>query len=116
VNLRATAVAAVSLASGLALFVAATGPVRGILGDVLVVVFLVASLAAVRLGRPWTRVLAVGVLSVGLELVQGLHLFGPDSPWLVHLVLGATFDPLDLVAYAVGLAIAAALERWFWAP
>lgn len=103
-----------TLAAGLLLFVGATGMVRGFGGDILVVVFLTASLAAVGLGRPASRLLAVGALSVGLELLQGLHLVGPGSPWLVHLVLGSTFDPWDLLAYGVGLGIAAGLERWGW--
>jgi hypothetical protein len=114
VNLRAAGVAGITLAAGLTLFVAARGPFRGLVGDVLVVVFLVAALAAVGLGSPRSRLVGVGVLSVGLELLQGLHLVGPESPWILHLVLGSTFDPLDLAAYAVGLALAHALERWFW--
>lgn len=113
-NLRAGAVAIVTLAAGLALFAWARGPLRGIVGDVLVVVFLVAGLATVQLGRPASRLVGVACLSVGLELLQGLHLVGPGSPWLLHLILGSTFDPLDLAAYGVGLAVAAVLEHRAW--
>lgn len=113
-NPRAAGVATITLAAGLTLFVAARGSFRGLVGDVLVVVFLVAALATFDLGSPRSRLAAVGALSVGLELLQGLHLVGPGSPWLLHLLLGSTFDPLDLVAYGVGLALAHALERWFW--
>ncbi|MEQ1508152.1 MAG: DUF2809 domain-containing protein [Myxococcota bacterium] len=106
-------VAGGTLAAGLGLFWAAHGPIRGFGGDVLVVVFLDAALATVSLGTPLARLGAVGLLSVGLESLQGLHLVGPDAHWLVHLILGSTFDPLDLAAYAIGLGIAAALEqRW----
>ncbi|MEQ1565757.1 MAG: DUF2809 domain-containing protein [Myxococcota bacterium] len=113
-NGRAAAVGALSLAAGIALFLWARGPVRGALGDVLVVVFLVASLAAVGVGSARSRLLGVGALAVGLESLQGLHLVGPDAPWIAHLVLGSTFDPLDLLAYLGGSIVAAGLERW-WA-
>ena len=106
-------VAAISLALGLLLFVAVRGPVRGFGGDILVIVFLVASLATVKLGTPRLRLAAVGGLAVGLELLQGLRLVGPDAPWIAHLVLGSTFDPMDLLAYGLGLCVAYGLERWW---
>jgi hypothetical protein len=111
--LRRAAVAGVSLALGLLLFVAVRGPVRGFAGDILVVVFLVAALATVRLGSPTWRLVGVGTLAMGLELLQSLHLVGPGSPWLAHLLLGSTFDPWDVVAYGLGLGVAWALERWW---
>lgn len=113
-NRRAAATAVVLGAAGLLLFRFGRGDLRGWVGDVLVVVFLAALPAAARLGRPWQRLLAVGILSVGTELFQGLHLVGPGSHWLLHLTLGSTFDPWDLLMYAVGLAVAVAAERW-WA-
>lgn len=113
----AAAVAATSLTAGLLLFAFVHGPVRGSVGDVLVVVFLDAALAAGCLaagvdGRRagWARLAGVGALSVGLELLQGLHLVGKDAPWVLHLVLGATFDPWDLLWYAIGLWFAAGFE------
>lgn len=106
-------VAAISLALGLLLFVAVRGPVRGFAGDVLIIVFLVASLATLQLGTPARRLAAVGGLAVGLELLQGLKLVGPGSPWIAHLVLGSTFDPMDLLAYGLGLCVAWGLERWW---
>jgi hypothetical protein len=114
-NWRALVVAIVTLAAGLALFKWGTGPVRGTGGDVGVIVFGVAGLAAVGLGSPRTRLLALGIAGVGAELLQALRLVGPDAPWFLPLTLGSTFDPLDLLAYAVGIVIAAGLERW-WAP
>jgi hypothetical protein len=111
--LRRAGVAAISLMCGLLLFVAVRGPVRGFGGDILVVVFLVAALATVGLGRPGWRLAGVGGLAIGLELLQGLHLVGPQSHWLAHLLLGSTFDPWDIVAYGVGLLVAWRLERWW---
>ena len=116
---RARAVAAgVSVGTlllGLALFRWAHGPVRGLLGDVLVVVFLVAGLAATGLGTARARLVAVGVVALGTELFQGLHLVPRDAPRWVHLTVGSTFDPADFAAYAVGLALAAVAER-SWGP
>ena len=100
-----------TLAAGALLFVGAHGAARGWLGDVLVVVCIDAALAAAGVGTARTRLLAVAALSCGVELLQTLGLVGRDGHWLAHLVLGSTFDPVDLAMYGVGLAAAAALER-----
>jgi len=89
--------------------------VRGFVGDVLVVVFGVALLALGPVGRWPHRVAAMASIAVGAELLQLLQLVGPDAHWFWHLTLGSTFDPVDLLAYGVGLVIAAGLER-AWAP
>lgn len=78
--------------------------VRGHLGDVGVVMVIVAVLGVVlsRLGtRAWIG-LAAG-LALLVELGQALGLRGEGLAG--ELTIGATFDPLDLVAYALGLAI-----------
>lgn len=103
--------AAISLSCGLLLFVAVHGPVRGFLGDILVVVFLVSLLAVPPIGTARARLIAIGALSVGLEALQALHLVGKDAHWLLHLLLGSTFDPWDLLAYTGGLLVAWQLER-----
>ena len=97
----------------LLLFVAATGPLRSFFGDVVVVVFLVASLASVGLGTPRSRVLGVSMFALGVELLQGLDLVGPDAHWLLHLTVGSTTDPLDLLAYALGALASLGAERWY---
>lgn len=109
--LRPLPVALLSLALGLLVFAFAGGLLRGFGGDVLVVVFLDAALAAAGIGRARGRLIGVAVVSAGLEGLQALHLVGPGSPWLLHLLIGSTFDPLDLLAYLLGLLPAAALER-----
>ena len=105
--------AAVVLLLGLLLFRYTTGAVRGLLGDVLVIVFLDACLAATGLGRSWMRLLLVAVIAVGTEALQRLQLVEPGSHWLLHLTIGSTYDPLDFAAYAIGLVAAANLE-WAW--
>ncbi|MCP4803930.1 MAG: DUF2809 domain-containing protein [Proteobacteria bacterium] len=96
-----------------AIFFLVTGPVRGSVGDVLVILFLVASLASVRVGTAMTRIGGVFLLAVGIELFQLLELVGPDAPAIAHAVLGSTFDPLDLLWYAVGAGVSWFAEAWF---
>jgi hypothetical protein len=113
VNGRALGVAGAAVGLVLALFVAATGPLRSFFGDVVVVVFLVAVLAAVRVGSPRGRLLGVGLFAVGVELWQGLDLVRPGTHWLLDLTVGSTADPLDLLAYGLGVLAAAGAERWY---
>lgn len=114
-NHRAAAVAAAILAVEAGLFLWATGALRGWFGDLLVVILQVALLASAGIGTPSGRLRGIAILSIGAELLQGLHLVGPQSHWILHALLGSTLDPWDLVAYALGLWIAVPLERW-WAP
>jgi hypothetical protein len=112
---RARWTAAVGALVLVLIFVFGSGVLRTAVGDTLVVVVLVAALASIPLGAARQRLAAIAVVSVGAEALQALSLVGPDAHWFWHLTVGSTFDPADLVAYAVGLAVAAALERW-WAP
>lgn len=114
-NLRAAAVAVLVLGTGLLLFNYAHGPVRGLFGDVLIIMLGVAAMASVHLFTPAVRIGGMFALGVVAEGFQALDLVGPDSHWLLHLTVGSTADPLDLVAYAVGAAVAIPLER-FWTP
>lgn len=113
--MRPRVVACVGLLLGLVIFAWASGPVRNIGGDVLVVLVLVAMLASIPIGRPSTRLIGVGLFSIGVEAFQGLGLVTASSHWLLHLTIGSTFDPVDLVAYAVGLTVAALAEHWWGA-
>jgi len=108
-------VAALCFVACAGIFLFASGWVRNIGGDVLVVVLLVAGLASIPVGRPWMRLCAVGLFSVGAEAFQSLGLVTPATHWIAHATIGSTYDPVDLVAYAGGLVMAAAAERW-WAP
>lgn len=113
-NRRAAVLALLALAAGVFVLVyrgPGAGFVRGYLGDVAIIVFLVMCLAAVRIGRPWSRLLAVGAFAIGVELWQGLGWVAPDAPFLVHLTVGSTFDPWDVLFYGIGLGVAAACER-----
>lgn len=100
------------------LFLYARGFLRGFVGDAVVVVFLDAALATLALGpiaSARVRLVTVAALSMGIESLQTLHLVGPDAHWALHAVLGSTFDPWDLLAYAIGVAVSAGIERWVYA-
>jgi len=90
--------------------------VRGLSGDVLIVVFLVALLASVPVGTTRTRLVGVGLFAVAAEFLQLLDLVEPDAHLFWHLTLGSTFDPIDLLAYGVGLGVAWAVEGWWARP
>ena len=90
------------------------GVIRPLGGDFLVVMFLYfAARAALGLSRIATGVL-VFVFAAAVEVSQGLGLverLGLEGNQLAVTVLGATFDPIDIVAYGLGTILAAALDR-----
>jgi len=113
---RPALAAAACLAAGLVLFKYGTGHLRGFGSDVLVVVFITACVAATNVGSPRSRPIGVLIFAVVVECIQALGLVGADSHWFLHLTLGSTFDPLDLLAYAIGAVIAVGFERLWAAP
>jgi uncharacterized membrane protein YccC len=90
--------------------------VRDVLGDALWAMMIVwwMGVAAPRLPLR-TRGLLALVVCVGVELSQRYR-----TPFLDalrgtlpgHLVLGSGYDPRDLLAYATGVVVALALDRW----
>jgi hypothetical protein len=79
-------------------------------GDVAVTAFLFFSLGLVTSWTERRRVWLVGLLALGVELLQLARL--PVRRSLVtELTIGSTFDWLDLLAYALGLALAVLAER-----
>lgn len=83
------------------------GWVRGFAGDIVVVPFLVHLIGLALPRHHVARIVGVGVLALGTELLQLAHLVGPDAPTWLHLTLGSTFDPWDLVGYALGMGAGA---------
>jgi hypothetical protein len=109
VRLRSGLVAAVSLALGLGLQLVERTPVVDVLGSVVYVVFIACLLRAVwpRLGAAGSAATAFAFAAV-IELVQltplpqlVVDVFPPS-----RLLLGSSFDPIDVLAYAGGAAIA----------
>lgn len=85
--------------------------IRGHGGDVVVVAFLYFGAGVIWPTRRRARALAVGALAFGIELFQTLGVTSPDDSALVQATVGSTYDPWDLVAYTLGLALALALDR-----
>ena len=113
-RVRAASVAILGWIALVLIFLYAHGWLRGFVGDAVVVVFLDAVLATIAWGpvsSARVRLIAVGAASMGIEGLQTLHLVGPDAHWVLHAVLGSTFDPWDLLAYAIGVVASAGLER-----
>ena len=83
--------------------------VRGHGGDVAAAMLLYA-VAGMALPRAacLTRSLLVGAIALGLELGQ---LLWTGRGLAGELLVGSTFDPYDLLAYALGLAFAVAYDR-----
>jgi hypothetical protein len=117
-RLRYLALAVGTIALGLAVHKgggALPASVRDVLGDMLWAAMLV-WWAGVLAPRRGLRVRAGGalVLSYAIELSQLYHSPAVDAvrrTTLGHLVLGSDFDARDLVAYALGVAAAAAIDR-----
>ena len=110
--------AAATIAVGLWVHIGASplgADARDVLGDALwavMIMWLVAA-AAPRTPLVTRAVVALGIC-IAVELSQLIHTSSIDalrSTTLGHLVLGSGFDPRDLIAYAVGVAAAALLER-----
>jgi hypothetical protein len=85
--------------------------VRGHVGDVAATMFVYAALGACFPGwTPRTRIAATLALALAVEV--GQLVWSPLAHSTIGaLTLGSVFDPRDLAAYIVGVAIAVAWER-----
>ncbi len=59
-----------------------------------------------------SRIIAVGCLALAcaIEMLQAFHLgekLGLSGVWMI--VLGSTFDPLDILAYIIGFVVCVVL-------
>lgn len=97
----------------IALFVK-SGFVRHTLGDVLIVMLLYCALMAVTNLRPVTAAAASTGLAFLVEAAQALDIverLGLSHAPLARIVIGTTFSPWDLAAYAAGGALALASDK-----
>lgn len=90
--------------------------IRPFVGDLLVVVLLYCLAATFVQCRPW--LLALGVLAFAWLIEWGQYfqlvtLLGLQDNRLARIVIGSTFDPLDLLAYSLGALLAAVLASRF---
>ncbi len=84
--------------------------IRGMLGDVLVVVLMHFALGAIWSAHWRWRALVSLVIAAVVECIQLLKLVQPEDPFWMHLIFGSTFDPMDLLAYVLGAVAAVGLE------
>ncbi|NUP09751.1 MAG: DUF2809 domain-containing protein [Polyangiaceae bacterium] len=112
------AAALVTIGVGLAVHLGGTflpPSVRDVMGDALWAMMIAWWVAA--LGPqlpPVTRSLAAVAICFAVELSQLVHTPGLDAVRRSapgHWVLGSGFDPRDLAAYALGVAVAAVVDR-----
>ncbi|MGS0680698.1 ribosomal maturation YjgA family protein [Shewanella sp. 125m-7] len=88
--------------------------IRPILGDVLVVVWLYYCLSSFINLPAQTLVMVTVLIAFAVEFAQYLHLaklLGLQPSSVLSVILGATFDWLDLGAYLVGAATCVITER-----
>jgi hypothetical protein len=88
--------------------------IRPFIGDVLVVI-LIYCLVKSFIKLPAKRTaMSVLIFAVTIEILQYFQLvdrLGLRDNRIAHIVIGATFDWMDLVAYATGTAIVIAVEH-----
>ena len=90
-----------------------TGFVRHSLGDVLVVMLLYAMLMAATRLRPLSAAVFCVAFAFAVEGAQALNVvdrLGLGDIALARIVIGTTFSPWDLVAYAAGAAAAVLID------
>lgn len=88
--------------------------IRPIGGDFLVVIFLYFAMRAVVSTSRILTATSVFLFAAGVEISSALDLverLGLSGNKLAEVTLGATFDPLDFAAYALGIILAVALDR-----
>ncbi|SHH66448.1 DUF2809 domain-containing protein [Massilia sp. CF038] len=89
-------------------------------GDALWAVALFLCIALLRPAMPCGMLASLALIVAWVDEFAQLI----QAPWLValrrttagHLVLGSGFDPLDLVAYAIGIALAATVDYLLHRP
>jgi len=89
------------------------GFIRYHFGDVLVVVFIVCAIRSIMRHRMKWLCLAVFAFATLVEIGQYFDLvglFGLAGNVLAETIIGTTFDPWDIVMYAVGCLVMYVLE------
>jgi len=101
------------IAAGLAVHLIGSGPAADFSGDALyaALIYLVIAVVFAR-AAPWVIGVSAIVVCGLIELFQltGLPGVWAEAFWPVRLVLGVGFDGRDLIAYAVGAALATACD------
>jgi DNA integrity scanning protein DisA with diadenylate cyclase activity len=89
--------------------------IRPYIGDLLVVIFLYCLIKAFVNTPPVKTALAVLLFSYLIELSQYLNLvkhLGLQRSRFANVVMGNSFEWIDIAAYTAGVAIVIAIEYW----
>jgi len=87
--------------------------IRGNFGDVIVITFLFLLIKTIRDVPRFPLACAVFLFGCAVEFLQYLGLasqLGIKKHTVLYVILGATYDPLDIVAYAIGAILAILLD------
>ena len=88
--------------------------IRPFIGDLLVVVLLYTGLRTILKSKPVHIAIGVLVFSFTLEFMQYFNLVGLldlRGNRFARIIIGTTYDPMDLLAYAVGVSVAFFSDR-----
>jgi Protein of unknown function (DUF2809) len=89
--------------------------IRPYIGDLLVVIFLYCLVKAFVNTPPVKTALAVLIFSYLIELSQYLNLvkhLGLQRSRVANVVMGNSFEWIDMIAYTAGIVIVIAVEYW----
>ena len=86
--------------------------IRGHVGDFLVVQFIY-MIARLWLSDRWRVhvVVAILILCLGVEVVKFFTAGTIPRTFFAEMTLGSTFDPLDMIAFVLGMVTVLALEQ-----
>lgn len=95
---------------GLLIFANGSGWIRNYGGDIVAIVFLYCLMGIILPTlTPKQKTFSVLFIAVAIEIIQSLNLFDPGVSR--DLILGATFDPIDLIFYAVTAAVCYKIDK-----
>jgi len=88
------------------LFFSKNALIRGFLGDIIVVMLIYFLLRSVGIFRPTTTAIIVLIIAFLTELLQYVNILGIiglNNNKIAQLIFGSVFDPMDLLAYTIGV-------------
>ncbi len=91
--------------------------IRGHVGDFLVVQFIY-MIARLWISDRWRvhLVVAILILCIGVEVVKFFTSGAIPRTFFAEMTIGSTFDPLDMIAFSLGLITVLLIERLFSRP
>lgn len=88
--------------------------IRPIFGDVLVVILLFSFVRIFYQGKSWKLIIGVLLFSFAIEILQYFKfatILGLEENKIAKIVLGATFDWVDIIAYVFGALFSYFLDK-----